>query len=360
MNFNEKIIVGMSGGVDSSISAIILKDMGFNIKGLFMKNWEEDDHDGNCNAKNDYQDAKRIADKLGIELLTVNFSDKYWSLVFKRFIDGLNSGITPNPDIFCNREIKFHYFLNHVLSLEYDKLATGHYAKIKIKNDKYTLNIPKDKIKDQTYFLYVINQYIMDHLVFPLNDISKSDVKGIAKSFDIKLFEKKESMGICFIGKKNYTNLISNYITNIPGKIVDDDNKVLGKHNGLFYYTIGQRKGIGIGGTKNRSEKPWYVVDKKIEENYLVVSQDTDRLNYKGEIELNEINWINNHPEENKEYHARFRHGGKLLPVTIIKRDEKWYLDLKTSERAPTCGQSAVLYDEDECIGGGIINKLCF
>ena len=134
----------------------------------------------------------------------------------------------------------------------------------------------------------------------------------------------------------------------------------MGKHNGLFYYTIGQRKGIGIGGTKNRSEKPWYVVDKKIEENYLVVSQDTDRLNYKGEIELNEINWINNHPEENKEYHARFRHGGKLLPVTIIQRDEKWYLDLKTSERAPTCGQSAVLYDEDECIGGGIINKLCF
>ena len=167
-------------------------------------------------------------------------------------------------------------------------------------------------------------------------------------------------MGICFIGKKNYTNLISNYITNIPGKIVDDDNKVLGKHNGLFYYTIGQRKGIGIGGTKNRSEKPWYVVDKKVKENYLVVSQDTDRLNYKGEIELNEINWINNHPEENKEYHARFRHGGKLLPVTIIQRDEKWYLDLKTSERAPTCGQSAVLYDKDECIGGGIINKLCF
>ena len=158
----------------------------------------------------------------------------------------------------------------------------------------------------------------MNHLVFPLNDISKSDVKSIAKSFDIKLFEKKESMGICFIGKKNYTNLISKYITNIPGKIVDDDNKVLGKHNGLFYYTIGQRKGIGIGGTKNRSEKPWYVVDKKIEENYLVVSQDTNRLNYKGKIELNEINWINNHPDEDKEYNARFRHGGKLLPVTIM------------------------------------------
>ena len=181
-----------------------------------------------------------------------------------------------------------------------DKLATGHYAKIRNIDGKYTLNIPKDKKKDQTYFLYIANQSILKNLIFPLDDINKDDVKQIAKSFDIKIYKKKESMGICFIGKKNYTNLISKYIKNAPGKIVDDDNKVLGKHNGLFYYTIGQRKGIGIGGTKNRSEKPWYVVDKKIEENYLVVSQDTDRLNYKGEIELNEINWINNIPKKIK------------------------------------------------------------
>ena len=360
MNFNEKIIVGMSGGVDSSISAIILKDMGFNIKGLFMKNWEEDDYNGNCNAKNDYQDAKRIADKLGIELLTVNFSDKYWDLVFKKFIDGLNNGITPNPDIFCNREIKFHYFLNHVLSLGYDKLATGHYARIKNKNNIYTLNIPRDKKKDQTYFLYIINQHILNHLIFPLDNICKSDVKKIAKNFDIKLFEKRESMGICFIGKKNYTKLISKYINNKPGKIIDEDKKILGSHNGLFYYTIGQRKGIGIGGTKNRAENPWYVIDKDIELNQLIVSQDTNKLNYKGEIELTNINWINNYPEEKKIYNVRFRHGGKLLPAIIKQKEGEWVLDLKSKERALTYGQSAVIYDDDECIGGGVINKLCF
>ncbi len=360
MNFNENIIVGMSGGVDSSISAIILKDMGFKVKGLFMKNWEEDDaHDG-CNVKKDYEDAKRIARKLGIDLLTVNFSDKYWELVFQKFIDGLNRGITPNPDIFCNKEIKFNYFLDHALSMGCDKLATGHYAKIRNIDGKYTLNIPKDKKKDQTYFLYIANQSILKNLIFPLDDINKDDVKQIAKSFDIKIYKKKESMGICFIGKKNYTNLISKYIKNAPGKIVDENGSVVGTHNGLFFYTIGQRKGIGIGGKKNRSEDPWYVIDKNLNKNYLVVSQDTQKLEYKGKIELDDVNWINMIPTKQKIYKARFRHGGKLLPVILDHDKGKWFLDLKTNERAITCGQSAVVYDDDECIGGGVIKKICF
>ena len=221
MNSHKKIIVGMSGGVDSSVSAILLKEQGYDVTGLFMKNWEEDDTDNNCNSKKDYEDASRISKKLGIKLMTVNFADKYWDLVFKRFIDELNKGLTPNPDIYCNTEIKFNYFLNYALSQKCDKVATGHYAKIKFNKDLYSLNIPKDETKDQTYFLYMLNQSIMKNLIFPLEDIQKEDVKNIVKRFDISIYEKKESMGICFIGKKNFSNFIKKYINNNPGDICD-------------------------------------------------------------------------------------------------------------------------------------------
>ena len=219
MNSNKKIIVGMSGGVDSSISAVLLKESGYDISGIFMKNWEEDDKNDACNSKKDYEDALRVSKKLGITLTTVNFSDKYWDLVFKRFIDELNLGLTPNPDIFCNQEIKFNYFMKYALSLGCDKVATGHYAMLKENKAGLTLNMPKDKTKDQTYFLYMLNQKIMENLMFPLENIDKDQVKNIAKDFDLSIYEKKESMGICFIGKRDFSSFIKKYIDTKPGKI---------------------------------------------------------------------------------------------------------------------------------------------
>ena len=359
MNSNKKIIVGMSGGVDSSITAVLLKQSGYDVSGLFMKNWEEDDSDDACNSKRDYDDALRISKKLGIKLSTVNFSDKYWDLVFKRFIDELNQGLTPNPDIYCNKEIKFNYFMNYALSLGCDKVATGHYAMIKGNEPDLTLNIPKDRSKDQTYFLYMLNQSIMKNLLFPLQDIDKNEVKNIAKDFDLSIYQKKESMGICFIGKKDFSSFIKKYINTKHGNICDEDGYVLGEHDGLFNYTIGQRKGIRIGGNKNYSEKPWFVINKDIGQNKLIISQDEDRLIALGKVELKNMSWVRSQPSENLKCKARFRHGGKLIPVNITKTNNKYYLDMLDGERAITPGQSAVLYNGDECIGGGIISSLC-
>ena len=359
MNSNKKIIVGMSGGVDSSISAVLLKESGYDISGIFMKNWEEDDSSDACNSKKDYEDALRISKKLGIKLSTVNFSDKYWDLVFKRFIDELNLGLTPNPDIYCNQEIKFNYFMKYALSLGCDKVATGHYAMLKENNNSFTLNIPKDKSKDQTYFLYMLTQNIMKDLIFPLENIDKDQVKDIAKDFDLSIYQKKESMGICFIGKKDFSSFIKKYINTKHGNICDEDGYVLGEHDGLFNYTIGQRKGIRIGGNKNYSEKPWFVINKDIDQNKLIISQDEDRLIALGKVELKNMSWVRSQPSENLKCKARFRHGGKLIPVNITKDNNKYYLDMLDGERAITPGQSAVLYNGDECIGGGIISSVC-
>ena len=349
----------MSGGVDSSITAVLLKQSGYDVSGLFMKNWEEDDSDDACNSKRDYDDALRISKKLGIKLSMVNFSDKYWDLVFKRFINELNQGLTPNPDIYCNKEIKFNYFMNYALSLGCDKVATGHYAMIKGNEPDLTLNIPKDRSKDQTYFLYMLNQSIMKNLLFPLQDIDKNEVKNIAKDFDLSIYQKKESMGICFIGKKDFSSFIKKYINTKHGNICDEDGYVLGEHDGLFNYTIGQRKGIRVGGNKNYSEKPWFVINKDIDQNKLIISQDEDRLIALGKVELKNMSWVRSQPSENLKCKARFRHGGKLIPVNITKDDNKYYLDMLDGERAITPGQSAVLYNGDECIGGGIISSVC-
>jgi len=356
MSTKERIIVGMSGGVDSSVTAALMRDQGHQVSGLFMKNWEEDDN-GKCSSKNDYDDAKRVCKKLNIKLYSINFSDIYWDLVFKKFLSKLKSGITPNPDILCNKEIKFNYFLKYGLSLGFDKVATGHYAKLKNAKKIMTLNIPKDKQKDQTYFLYILNQKIMKKILFPLANITKEEVKDYAKSLDIKIYNKKESMGICFIGKRNFSGFIKDYIYNSPGFVVDLSGNVLGKHNGLFNYTIGQRKGIKIGGQKNFLSKPWFVIKKDVDRNVLIVSQNENELFYKGNINLESVNWIS--PTKTKiKCEIRFRHGGKLMPGEVSRRDKNYIIKLEKKERAITPGQSAVFYRNGECLGGGIVAKL--
>ena len=358
MNSPKKIIVGMSGGVDSSITAALLKEQGHDLSALFMKNWEEDDQD-DCSSKKDYEDAKRICKKLNIKLNSINFSDKYWDLVFKRFLLELENGFTPNPDIYCNKEIKFNYFLKYALSLGADKIATGHYAKIIEGNGQISLNMPKDKFKDQTYFLYMLNQEILKDLLFPLEDLNKNEVKSIAKDLDIPLSEKKESMGICFIGNKKFKRFIGKYIKNKPGDIVNENNEIIGKHNGIFYTTIGQREGIGIGGMKNSKNLPWYVYKKDIENNKLFVCQGNDNeLLFHETIFIKDLDITSSDIKDisNKNILCQVRHLGEKYKCSIdILKENLFSVKSKKLIRAPAQGQSLVIFEDNKCLGGGII-----
>jgi len=352
-----KVALGMSGGIDSSISAYLLLEAGYEVEGFFMKNWEEDDADG-CTSKKDYEDAVKVCNNLSIKLNLVNFSDKYWTDVFEKFLDELKKGFTPNPDIFCNREIKFKRYYDYTMSLGFDYIATGHYAK-KLNLSQPQLHIPKDRIKDQTYFLYTLNEKVLNHAIFPLEGIEKNEVKKIEKKLNFGLERKKESMGICFIGNKKFTSFIDRYIKPEVGNIVDyKSKKIIGTHEGLNKYTIGQRKGIRIGGMKDKEELAWYVIDKNIEDNILVVSQDQTPLLYSGEIELNDFNLINKNYKKNN-IRARFRHGGQLKACDFKIINQKYIIRLKERERAIAPGQSAVLYNDTHCIGGGIVTSKC-
>ena len=352
-----KVALGMSGGIDSSISAYLLLEAGYEVEGFFMKNWEEDDADG-CTSKKDYEDAVKVCNNLGIKLNLVNFSDKYWTDVFEKFLDELKKGFTPNPDIFCNREIKFKRYYDYTMSLGFDYIATGHYAK-KLNLSQPQLHIPKDRIKDQTYFLYTLNEKVLNHAIFPLEGIEKNEVKKIEKKLNFGLERKKESMGICFIGNKKFTSFIDKYIKPEEGDIVDyKSKKIIGTHEGLNKYTIGQRKGIRIGGMKDKEELAWYVIDKNINDNILIVSQDQTPLLYSGEIELTDFNLINKDYEK-KNIRARFRHGGQLRACDFKIIDQKYIIRLNESERAIAPGQSAVLYSDTHCIGGGIVTYKC-
>ena len=356
-NSSIKVAVGMSGGVDSSIAAYLLKESGYKVEGIFMKNWEEDDKD-NCTSKEDYEDAKRVCKHLGIELNLVNFSDKYWTNVFEMFITELKKGYTPNPDIFCNREIKFKQYYDYTRSLNFDLIATGHYAR-KSNGEAPELHIPRDKIKDQTYFLYMMNKKVLKNTLFPLQDLKKDEVKIIANDLKLDLNQKKESMGICFIGKRKFSTFIDKYINPIKGEIIDFNTREhIGYHSGISKYTVGQRKGINIGGMKNSLDKPWYVIDKDVEQNKLYVSQNQSPLMYSGEIELIDFNLINE-KFINDNITVRFRHGGKLRRCDFNMVNEKYIINLKDRERGIAPGQAAVLYHGSHCLGGGIVKTKC-
>jgi tRNA-specific 2-thiouridylase len=352
------IIVGMSGGVDSSVAALLLQRQGHKVEGLFMKNWEEDDDEVYCSATEDLNDATQIADQLGICLRTRNFSTEYWNKVFESFLSDYRLGLTPNPDVICNNEIKFKAFLDYALELGADFIATGHYARIKYSNGHYRLLKSIDANKDQTYFLHGLNQRQLSHSLFPLGELKKPEVRRLAEQMQFSNYAKKDSTGICFIGERKFKEFLSRYLPAQPGEIRDTEGTYLGNHQGLMYYTLGQRQGLGIGGLAGSSGEPWYVVDKDMGNNILIITQGHDhpRL-YNLSLIAHQLHWIAE-PPQTVPYrcNAKIRYRQSDQECTIISLQEST-CEVKFVNRqwAITPGQSVVFYEGDQCLGGGII-----
>ena len=316
---NNTVIVGLSGGVDSSVTALLLKNQGYKVVGLFMKNWEDDDDDEYCSSKQDLLDAVSVADKIGIDIEVVNFSKEYKEKVFSEFINEIKNGRTPNPDILCNSEIKFNAFLNHAISMGADKIATGHYAQIKENDGLFSLLKADDSTKDQSYFLYRLNQHQLSKSIFPLGNLLKKDVREIAKKEGLHNSEKKDSTGICFIGERPFTEFLNKYIENSPGPIKDEHGKTLGEHIGLMFYTLGQRQGLGIGGSKTSNGEPWFVAEKNIQENTLIVAQGHGHpLLFKDGLTAKKTHWIHGAlPKKHWVYGAKTRYRQPEAPCEI-------------------------------------------
>lgn len=353
-----KIIVGMSGGVDSSVTALLLKQQGHEVEGMFMKNWEEDDSDSHCAASEDIKDAQAVCDKLDIPLHRVNFASEYWDFVFEYFLAEYKAGRTPNPDILCNKEIKFKAFLNYAKSLGADKIATGHYARLTHTNKQSLLLKGLDNNKDQSYFLYALTQKQIRDALFPIGELDKPHVRALASDAGFINHAKKDSTGICFIGERKFKVFLEQYLPAKPGKIRTNDGKIIGQHQGLMYYTIGQRKGIGLGGIKEAKEAAWFVLHKDLTCNELIVGQGTDHPDlYKSRLTAMQLTWVSgDKPSENRPYLAKTRYRQQDQKCTIaFVNNESIDISFELPQRAITPGQSVVLYDGDVCLGGGII-----
>lgn len=353
-----RVVVGISGGVDSSVAAYLLKKQGHEVIGLFMINWEE--KDGQCTAEADFEDVKRVCNKLGIPYFSVNYAKEYYDRVFKYFLDEYKKGRTPNPDVLCNREIKFGPFLEQARRLGADMIATGHYAKKIEKDGKFYLAKAFDDNKDQSYFLNQLSQKQLASVIFPLADIEKPEVRKIAKEFGLSTAEKKDSTGICFIGERNFKKFLKEFLPAQPGNIVDLNGNIVGKHDGLMYYTLGQRRGLNIGGKAGGNGERWFVVKKDLGKNELVVSQGEGKELFSNGLFAIEMNFIPERPKENEfECFAKFRYRqpDQKVKVKIID-DKRIQVDFEKPQRAITPGQFVVLYDEKGiCLGGGIIDK---
>ncbi|MFW5982244.1 MAG: tRNA 2-thiouridine(34) synthase MnmA [Halanaerobiaceae bacterium] len=356
-----RIVVGMSGGVDSSVAALILKEQGYDVIGVFMKNWEEKDEEGICTATEDYEDVKKVANQIGIPYYTVNFEKEYWDRVFEYFLEEYEKGRTPNPDVICNKEIKFKSFLNYALKLDADYLATGHYAKIDKQDGYYRLLKGNDDNKDQTYFLCTLGQKQLEKTLFPIGDIEKDKVREIAIKHGLKTAEKKDSTGICFIGERNFTEFLSNYFPAQKGEIRTLSGDVVGEHQGLMYYTFGQRRGLGLGGgIGDGSGQPWYVVDKDLEKNILYVVQGSDHpALFSTGLWASELHWVKGEaPAKDFACRAKFRYRQKDQGVKVELDGDKCKVVFDKEQRAVTPGQFVVFYQGEECLGGGVIDKI--
>lgn len=361
---NRKVVVGMSGGVDSSVSAYLLREQGYDVVGLFMKNWEEDDDTGYCSAAKDLADAQAVCDKLGIELRTVNFAAEYWDNVFEHFLSEYRNGRTPNPDILCNSEIKFKAFMDYAFSLlGADCMATGHFVRNRLneKTGKFELLRGTDPAKDQSYFLHAVSHERIAKSIFPVGGmIKKTEVRTLAEKLELKTAAKKDSTGICFIGERRFKEFLNRFLPARPGNIETADGKIIGRHDGLMYHTLGQRKGLGIGGQKDSDGEPWYVVDKDLDRNVLIVAQGgTNRLLMSTGLTASNLTMVDREPvREIFKCTVKTRYRQPDIPCTVYPDgDDSIKIIFDHPVAAVTPGQSAVLYNNEVCLGGGIITE---
>ncbi|SJM92615.1 tRNA 2-thiouridine(34) synthase MnmA [Crenothrix polyspora] len=357
----KNIIVGMSGGVDSSVTALLLLEQGHDVTGLFMKNWEEDDGTEYCTAMQDLADAQQVCDKLGITLKTVNFASEYWDEVFEVFLSEFKAGRTPNPDILCNKHVKFKAFLNYATEdLAAEFIATGHYARVAEENGKYFLLKGLDPNKEQSYFLYTMAQKQLSRTLFPIGHLHKPEIRALATKAGFDNHKKKDSTGICFIGERKFTEFLQRYLPTQPGEMRSPDGQLIGQHHGLMYYTFGQRQGLGIGGVKDAPDEPWYVLNKDLTTNRLIVGQGHNHpLLLHNTLEANQLDWCNNQPltEVLRCYaKTRYRQADQACTVTPLSNDRVRCV-FDEPQRAITPGQSVVFYDGELCLGGGIIES---
>lgn len=357
---NAKVVVGMSGGVDSSVAAWVLLEQGYEVEGLFMKNWEEDDGTEYCTAMQDLKDAQQVCDKLGIRLHSANFAGDYWDNVFEHFLEEYRAFRTPNPDILCNKEIKFKVFLDYAEMLGADYIATGHYARLSKNSSQTKLLKGLDQGKDQSYFLHAVDEEAFSRSLFPVGELQKSEVRKIAEDQGFVTHDKKDSTGICFIGERRFKDFLETYIPAQKGPIKSLDDQTIGEHDGLMFYTLGQRQGLNVGGVKGAPEAPWYVVEKDVANNTLVVGQGTENPQlYSEGLTLSSLHFINDTPVTEKIQCAaktRYRQPDQKCMVTKLKHG--WTVMFNEKQRAVTPGQSIVLYDNQHCLGGGVIEAI--
>ncbi len=358
---SSRIVVGLSGGVDSAVTALLLKQQGHDVLGIFMKNWEDDDDDEYCSTRQDFLDAAAVADVIGIDFEAVNFAAEYKDRVFAEFLREYQAGRTPNPDVLCNAEIKFKAFLDHAMTVGADKIATGHYARVRECGGRFELLKGIDNSKDQSYFLHRLTQAQLSRALFPIGELRKTEVRRLAAEAGLPNQAKKDSTGICFIGERPFREFLERYLPRHPGDMRTPDGKRVGMHQGLMYYTIGQRQGLGIGGSKSGSGEPWFVVGKDIPSNTLVVAQGHDHpLLLKSDLDAADASWLSGKAPSGSEWPAlaaKTRYRQMDAPCSLVTDGQsKFSLHFRDPQWAITPGQSAVLYAGDICLGGGVIN----